>query len=68
MENIPKIKDFIIYKTLSIFNFITNNDIAKFGDSANLHYLRTEKILYYVYIILNFLFLITNNKICNFML
>lgn len=55
MENIPKIKDFIIYKTLSIFNFITNNDIAKFGDSANLHYLRTEKILYYVYIILNFL-------------
>lgn len=37
MENIPKINDFIIYKILNVSNFITDNDIAKFRDFANLH-------------------------------
>lgn len=37
MENIPKINDFIIYKILNVSKFITNIDIAKFRDSANLH-------------------------------
>lgn len=37
MENIPKINDFIIYKILNVSNFITDNDVTKFRDSANLH-------------------------------